>query len=528
MRFHDFISAKQRSIIDFEHQLAAGESLIVGVAPDAYLNAIARSLRVIKKQTNVEFLQQIITRPLGRPVGPGGWTDKIVGDIVRTQIGLLSEYEWYNIERPFYNVYPIVEQLIRNTTLNVSAAFLNFPHRTMLFRFAAGHEPYGIKSVLITVGQPHIVPNNTQYFTSKNVDIFAGVIGSALVEYTTPIPGEHHYHETYLLGGVYEDVPEPNDRPYEPTFVAAGNDQKSLAAFQREADKYQALQAPDALQLSVGDSCQFTRGPDLLSVPQNSVVRLKTIEATIKSQHNPDACRRERLPLYLGYQSVDVNQFVFKLAAFASMLHRGSDLITPVVLAKHQERYAREMDEAAKKWLEDKAAHTQGRGFSIGKKLNEQSLVSPHVRNSHMALYWTGVGRKEPKLILRAGAVIVPKHLSSVPTGYDCPVQDEAAQPAPEIVYFLRDPSQGLIKIGRTKRSVAERQRESSTFVPGGLSLIGYISTGDCVALETRLHREYATFRRDNEFFAISREEAKTIIENFGGVFCPNNASEKN
>ena len=188
--------------MDFEHQLATGESLIVGVGADAYSNALARSLQVIKKQTNVEFLQEMVTGPFDRNISPGEWVDKIRGDIVRTQIGLLSEYEWYNTERPFYNVYPIVEQLIRNTTLNVSAAFLNFPHRTMLFRFAAGHEPYGIKSVLITVGQPHVVPKNTQYFTANNVDIFAGVIGSALVEYTTPIQGEHLCRETYLLGGV--------------------------------------------------------------------------------------------------------------------------------------------------------------------------------------------------------------------------------------------------------------------------------------------------------------------------------------
>jgi hypothetical protein len=519
MRFHDFVNAKQRSITDFEHQLAAGESEIIGLSRDAYLNAVDRALQALKKQSNVEFLQQMATQPFDRNVVPGEWTDKVVGDIVRTHISVLSEYEWYNTERPFYNVYPIVEQLIRNTKLDVSAAFLNFPQRTMLFRFAEGHEPYGIKSVLITVGQPHVVPENTQYFTNKNVDVFAGVIGSALVEYTKPLPGEHHHHEVYLLGGVYEDIPESNDRPYEPSF-AAGNDHESIVAFQLEATRYQAMQAPDDLQLAVGDSYQFTRGPNMFPVSQNSVVRLKTIEETIKHQHAADDCRGQRLPLYMGYQSLEVNQFVFKLASFASMLHCGSDLITPIVLAKHQERYDRETDEAAKKWLEDKAANIQGRGFSIGKKLNAQSLVSPHWRNPHMALYWTGVGRKEPKLILRAGAVVVPKHLSRVPTGFlgEETLNESAPVKTDEHVYFLQEPTRGYIKIGRTRRAVEARQRESQTFVPGGLKLVGYIVTGDCVALETRLHREYADKRQDNEFFDISVDDAHAIITQFGGV----------
>ena len=231
----------------------------------------------------------------------------------------------------------------------------------------------------------------------------------------------------------------------------------------------------------------------------------------------------------MGYQSLDVHQFVFKLAAFVSMLHKGADLITPIVLTKHQEKYDSSLDEAAKKWLEDKAAQIQGRGFAIGKTLNEQSAVSPHLRNSHMALYWTGPGRTEPKLILRSGSVVMPKHLSQVPSGFlgdetTIEVLQESANndnnTALEHVYFLLDSTANYIKIGRTKRAVEARRRESKTFVPGGLRLIGYISTGDSVALETRLHREYAHKRRDNEFFALSLDEAHTIIESFGGTHC--------
>jgi hypothetical protein len=53
------------------------------------------------------------------------------------------------------------------------------------------------------------------------------------------------------------------------------------------------------------------------------------------------------------------------------------------------------------------------------------------------------------------------------------------------------------------------------------LSLLGYISTGDCTELETRIHREYAHKRRDNEFFEISDTEVAEIVTQFGGVLQP-------
>lgn len=505
MKFHDFVTAKQRALKDFETQLNSGHpSDLWGISDAQYRQGLLASIADMRRKSNNEFLSAIAAQKDIRRIGPGKWTNKIIGDIARTQISTLIEYEWYNTERPYYNVYPIVEQLIRNTKLNVSSALLSFPYRTMLFRFSAGHEPHGIKSVLITIGHPHVVAQNTCYETNYTANIFSGVAASALVEYVKPIPNEPGvHHETYVLPIDLTEVTSDTNF-YEPRFTVG--DQVS---YDELAKVTQVLQSPLPFKIQ--------------HLPPEAVVCLRPIEETISAQHATVPAYPAALTFYMGYQSFEVHQFVFKLAAFVSLLHRGSDLITPIVLAKHQERYAVETNEAAKKWLEDKAAQMQGRGFSVGKQLNEQSLVSPHWRNPHMALYWTGPGRKEPKLVLRAGAVVVPKHLSNVPTGFlGEEISDEhPTETAAEHVYFLQEPSVNYIKIGRTRRTVADRQRESQTFVPGGLRLIGYIPTGDSVTLETRLHREYAHKRRDNEFFELSVAEARSIIENFGGIFCP-------
>jgi hypothetical protein len=479
----------------------------------------------LRKQSNIDVLSTLL-RAKQAGVMPGPYRKKIVGDHTRAKIAAFMEYEWYQIERPFYNVYPIVEKLIHNTKLNVSAAFLALPYRTMLFRFAEGHEPYGIKSVLLTVGHPHNVLDDANYFDADHKDIFSGACGSALVQYIEP-QKDGSMFEVFVLGCEFEEVTEANkdERPFEPTFTV-GNDARSVHLYEEECQKYQALQSPDNLSIEA-EQFVFSKNyetANVLSANVNAPCRLKTIEETIRDQHDPLLFFGDRatLPVYMGYASFDQHLFVFKLAALASMLHKGADLITPIVLAKHQEKYDAEINDEAKKWLEDKAAKIQGRGFSIGKKLQTQSNVSPHWRNPHMALYWTGTGRREPKLILREGAVVVPKHLSQVPTGFlGQENEDEYAATAEvgkEYVYFLHDTASGYVKIGRTRRNVEERQRESKTFKPGGLKLLGYIVTGDCVQLETRLHREHGQNRQEGEFFNLTITEAHKIIAAFGGV----------
>jgi hypothetical protein len=532
MRFHTFETAKQRLIADSRKKVLMLEgSDWVGVDKNTQAHISQITLNAAQKITNQEILDKIITAPSRPDVDPTGqYYNKVRMDLDRGIICALSEYEWGQLERPFYNVYPIVEKLVHNTKLQVSAAFLQLPYRTMVFRFAEGHEPYGIKTILLTIGHPHEVPENTNYFNSDNLDIMRGVAAVATVQYVHKLP-DGSTHDIFTLGAVFEDVElTGNTRPYEPLFPLGPSSDEAYNAI---AENYQALQCPDGSKQNT--EYVFSRG--LSTEPAGAEIgrvnvpiqcQLKSIEQTIADQHNPYLFEgdRARSPTYMGGQSLDVNQFVFKLATLVSMLHRGDNLIAPIVLAKHQERYDKETDAAARKWLEDKAAHIQGRGFSVGKELQQRSDISPHFRNPHMALYWTGTGRKEPTLLLRSGAHVMLKKIAQVPTGFMGPEQpDEYVEPLrEEYVYFLREPHTEFVKIGRTRRTVAERKQQLECGIHG-LILVGHIVTADCVELETRLHREYAAKRRrradgrQSEFFELTDTEVQEIVIRHGGTF---------
>jgi hypothetical protein len=110
--------------------------------------------------------------------------------------------------------------------------------------------------------------------------------------------------------------------------------------------------------------------------------------------------------------------FLIRLLAFIGLLARGNDLITPAILSKDREEYDATSDEARKRWLEERAARRQGRGFDIGRSLEIEKATSPHWRQPHLALFHTGHGRATPVLKVRSGCVVIPKDMSHVPTGY--------------------------------------------------------------------------------------------------------------
>lgn len=110
--------------------------------------------------------------------------------------------------------------------------------------------------------------------------------------------------------------------------------------------------------------------------------------------------------------------FLIRLLAFIGLLARGTDLITPAILSKDREEYDATSDEARRRWLEERAAKRQGRGFDVGRSLEMERASSPHWRSPHLALFHTGPGRNVPVLKLRSGCVVIPKDMSNVPTGY--------------------------------------------------------------------------------------------------------------
>ena len=124
------------------------------------------------------------------------------------------------------------------------------------------------------------------------------------------------------------------------------------------------------------------------------------------------------------HQSVDAgiqipNELVMKcvkLCITLRLIGNDPDLIQPDVLSKDRDRW-RTGDDELRARLQDKAKRRGKNGFLIGSLL-DSSDVSPHIRKPHIALYWTGKGRKVPKILMRKGAVIHRSKIEKIPTGY--------------------------------------------------------------------------------------------------------------
>lgn len=124
------------------------------------------------------------------------------------------------------------------------------------------------------------------------------------------------------------------------------------------------------------------------------------------------------------YRSASVH--ATKLMALLCMIRRDQELFSPIVMTRDRAEYMITADEDRKRLLEQRAARKQGLGFDVGREWHETRDTSPHYRNAHLALFWTGKGRSIPVVKLRSGCVVNPRALTEMPTGYFGP-ETEAA-----------------------------------------------------------------------------------------------------
>lgn len=220
-------------------------------------------------------------------------------------------------------------------------------------------------------------------------------------------------------------------------------------------------------------------------------------------------------------------QFALRLVAFAALVNDDPQMLTPVVLSKDQNAFDASTDEALRDRLVERARRINGRGFDFGKSFEElrrEHGTSPHWRNPHPALVWTGKGRTTPRIVFRSGALVSAGELFSLPTGYMgvesadelAGILGEAPNGPSEYVYLLRDGVRPYVKVGMTRRDVQARLKELST-ANRQLRLIGIIRTGDAACKEAEIHRELAAVHRDGEFFWLSQAGAKEIVVRHGG-----------
>ncbi len=177
------------------------------------------------------------------------------------------------------------------------------------------------------------------------------------------------------------------------------------------------------------------------------VVVGETVAAAASPTFDPTLCHET-----WASDSNGAIDFLTKLVAFIGLLARGTDLITPAILSQDREEYDSTTDDARRRWLEDRAARRQGRGFDVGRSLEIERASSPHWRCPHLALFHTGPGRTTPVLKVRSGCVVIPKDMSNVPTGYMGQEQpDEQPQERP-IKYRTPIPKKVRFRVLRRDR----------------------------------------------------------------------------
>ena len=309
-----------------------------------------------------------------RPRGERGTNEEFLDKVIRSHsaamsyeairaagsiLGLCSpviERLWRNIERPYYNVYPIAIELARKVNPQIQWADICLPVTPCLLRFPVGMEPHGIKTVLVHS------PN------CRNRHAFGWSF-----EKKTP------------------ELEWMSDRS-------------------RDACRLIG-------RLRLAASFDDTRRKPDVSKTFTAMVHgaaTETVSDLIVLCQRKSGQKRESL---LGEATPEQEETVLRLIQFIALVADGNDLITPAILEKDRSSY-QNSDDAAKAWLEDRAARVAGRGFDLGKKIQEQKECSPHWRNPHMALFWTGEGRQKPVLRMRSGCVVIPRHMSDVPTGF--------------------------------------------------------------------------------------------------------------
>lgn len=102
-----------------------------------------------------------------------------------------------------------------------------------------------------------------------------------------------------------------------------------------------------------------------------------------------------------------------RLCVCVTLIGNNPDFLTPDVLADDRDKYERGNEEQKRIIVE--RAHRRGKiGYDLGKKLE----ISPHLRHSHPALYWTGEGRKIPQIIIRKETIVKRKKATDVPTSH--------------------------------------------------------------------------------------------------------------
>ena len=277
-----------------------------------------------------------------------------------------AEKCWYSLQRPFYNVFPVVCDMVTGVKLSVTFDQVQLPFPAMLFQFAESSPP------ALPVGRITLRLRSVLWYSGQDVL-----------------------------------SPNPSDRCWICIPEFEGDVVPCLAVYFGD----ETLEVESALL-----QC-FETG-------QREVAERIRIEGYDTELAMIDAIINQTRGTGPGGATTNYNEvfdWCFRLLVLTSLLAAGNDLVTPVLLAKDQDAMGSVSPEETEKWIEMRARKARQRGllgFEVGRALQEEKDRSPHFRNSHLALFHTGPGRKQPRVQLRRGSVVISKALTKVPTGF--------------------------------------------------------------------------------------------------------------
>jgi len=138
MRFHQYIPHRDRFVEELKQTLPPHEDIRAWIeandATDAYAFA-ARQCQIAMEQQKVE-------------------TNLAEKTFLAKQISLLiAEEQWFRDKRPFYNVWPIMNSVVRSLSLDIPWHKVRFPFYSMMLQFPEGQEPMGIAVAMIATQQ---------------------------------------------------------------------------------------------------------------------------------------------------------------------------------------------------------------------------------------------------------------------------------------------------------------------------------------------------------------------------------------
>lgn len=312
----------------------------------------------------------------------------------------LSEYCWHGMNRPYYNVFPVVSELVEKVPLDITWADVKLPFAPLSVRFPVGMEPYGISSFTVSRSGKRLARA-----TDDGKQDFDYYLRDDGVCYVQGVASDVDEIEGFLRMGGCCFIPNKKVHPKV----------RSAALSLIRSPVYAHIEWKDK-------SKNFVSGFWTYHHEKKGFKDLTIEEALVL-----ESPKEQVIPY-------EVTNYVVRCTAFLALLSQGNDYITPALLKRDAKKYE-SADEMARKKMEERASNLNGRGFNIGQELQRQAdrgERSPHYRRPHAAIVRCGKQWQERKLIIRAGSIVTPKHLSEVPTGFLGPETKEELE-APKV-----------------------------------------------------------------------------------------------